>query len=250
VAREDAPLPDPEAAGPRITDCRVAFPPLQGADSVVKEAGMLEFIRQSMTLIAFGLASPFGVNAGIEESKYQVVQKLGDGIEIREYESRIVAETTIASTGTDMARSEGFDVIARYIFGANQKKQSIAMTAPVEMAQVGTTIAMNMPVEAQNGSDAMAMRFFMPASYRMESLPTPTDSRVKLVEVPRARQAVMHFTGSTSDAAIAGKARQLLEALKTSSWNAVGPTSAYLYNPPWTLPFLRRNEVMVAVAAR
>ncbi len=211
---------------------------------------MLEFIGQSLTLIAFGLASPFGVNAGIEEPKYQVVQKLGDGIEVREYESRIAAETTMSSADPDRARSEGFDVIARYIFGANQKKQSIAMTAPVEMAQVGTAIAMTTPVEVQNGTGAMAMRFFMPASYRMDSLPTPTDSRVRLVELPRTRQAVLHFTGSTSDAAIAGKTRQLLEALKTSPWNAVGPTSAYLYNPPWTLPLLRRNEVMVAVAAR
>lgn len=211
---------------------------------------MLEFLGQSLTLIAFGLASPFGVNVGIEEPKYQVVQTLGDGVEIREYEGRIAAETVMAAADPDRARSEGFDVIARYIFGGNQKRQSIAMTSPVEMQQGGTAIAMTTPVEVKNGGGTMAMRFFMPASYRMDSLPLPTDSRVRLVELPRTRQAVLRFTGSTSDAAIAEKTQQLLAALKTSSWSAAGQTSAYLYNPPWTLPFLRRNEVMVAVAAK
>ena len=211
---------------------------------------MLEFLGQSLILIAFGLASPFGVNVGIEEPKYQVVQKLGDGVEIREYEGRIAAETVMAATDPDRARSEGFDVIARYIFGGNQKRQSIAMTSPVEMQQGGTAIAMTTPVEVKNGGGTMAMRFFMPASYRMDSLPLPTDSRVRLVELPRTRQAVLRFTGSTSDAAIAEKTQLLLAALKTSSWSAAGQTSAYLYNPPWTLPFLRRNEVMVEVAAK
>ena len=211
---------------------------------------MLEYIGQTLTLIAFGLASPFGVNAGIEEPKYQVVQTLGDGIEIRDYDSRIAAETTMAASDPDRARSAGFDVIARYIFGDNQKRQSITMTSPVEMKQGGTAIAMTAPVEMKTGAGGITMRFFMPASYRMESLPTPTDSRVRLVELPRTRQAVLRFTGSTSDAAIAEKTQRLLEALKASSWNATGLASAYLYNPPWTLPFLRRNEVMVEVAAK
>jgi hypothetical protein len=211
---------------------------------------MLEFIGQSLTLIAFGLASPFGVNFGIEEPKYHVVQNLGDQIEIREYESRIAAETSMPASDPDKARSEGFDVIARYIFGENQKRQSIAMTSPVEMTPGGTSIAMTTPGEDNVDAGTMAMRFFMPASYNMDSLPLPTDSRVKLVELPKTRQAVLRYTGSTSNAAIAEKTRLLLETLKTSSWKAMGPTSAYLYNPPWTLPFLRRNEVMVDVAEK
>jgi len=211
---------------------------------------MLEFIGQSLTLIAFGLASPFGVNIGIEEPKYHVVQKLGDQIEIREYESRIAAETSMPASDPDKARSEGFDVIARYIFGENQNRQSIAMTSPVEMTPGGTSIAMTTPVEVNADAGTMAMRLFMPASYNMDSLPLPTDSRVKLVELPKTRQAVLRYTGSTSNAAIAEKTRLLLETLKTSSWKTMGPTSAYLYNPPWTLPFMRRNEVMADVAVK
>ena len=211
---------------------------------------MFEFIGKSLTLIAFGLASPFGFNIGIEEPQYRVVETLNNGIEIREYGNRIAAETTAMEIDPDKASSEGFKIIAGYIFGKNKNKQSIAMTSPVEINSKGKSIEMTSPVEVKSGSGSMVMRFFMPANYTMETLPLPTDSRVKLVELPKIKQAVFKFTGSTSNAAITAKTNTLLEGIKSSRWSPAGPTSAYLYNAPWTIPFLRTNEVLVEVAPK
>lgn len=209
---------------------------------------MFEFIQKSLTVIVFGVASPFGFNVGIEEPHYRILERLDNGIEIREYPSRITAETTVTGEDPDKARKEGFEIIAGYIFGKNKNKQSIAMTSPVEINANGRSIAMTSPVEVKTGSDAMTMRFFMPASYTMQTLPLPMDSRVKLVALPQTTQAVLKYTGSTSEAAVTAKTKTLLDRLKPSHWHPVGPASVYFYNPPWTIPFFRRNEVSVQVA--
>jgi hypothetical protein len=209
---------------------------------------MFEIIKSYGLLLFFALASPFGFNIGTEQPKYRVIEELGSGVEVREYASRIAAETTVDTKDADSARSEGFDLLAGYIFGKNKDKRSIAMTAPVEINARGKSIAMTSPVEVNSQSGAMTMRFFMPASYSMESLPQPIDSRVKLVEVPKTTVAVLRYTGSTKGPAVTEKTAILLNVLKSSSWNTIGPTSSYFYNPPWTIPFLRRNEVMIGVA--
>ena len=208
---------------------------------------MFEAIKNTAAAIVFGIASVFGFNVGIEEPNYKVIEKLDTSIEVREYNNRIAAETTVLTEDADKARSQGFELIAGYIFGKNKGRQSIAMTSPVEIDSKGKTIAMTSPVQVGVSLGSMTMRFFMPASYSMDTLPQPMDSRVKLIQLPKATQAILRFTGSTSDEAVAQKTQQLLEGLKSSRWKAIGPTSAYLYNPPWTIPFLRTNEVMVGV---
>jgi effector-binding domain-containing protein len=184
---------------------------------------------------------------GTEQPKYRVVETLDGDIEVREYADRIAAETTVEANDLSVARSQGFEIIAGYIFGNNWEKQSIAMTAPVAINSSGKSISMTSPVEVNSQNGAMTMRFFMPASYSMESLPQPTDSRVKLVDVPKESVAVLRYSGSTKGSIIIEKTSALLNRLKSSGWKVTGPPSAYFYNPPWTIPFLRRNEVMVVV---
>ena len=208
---------------------------------------MFETLKNVVTLIAFGLASPFGFNIGTEEPHYQTIQKLDNDIEIREYDERVAAETIVTGKPADQARSEGFEIIAGYIFGKNIEEKNISMTSPVEIGSKGRVIAMTSPVEVGPRSDSMLMRFFMPAEYKIDTLPTPKDSRVKLVTVPKAQFAVLKFTGSTSDVAVAARSEKLLGVLKTSRWKPAGTVRAYFYNPPWTIPFLRRNEVVVEV---
>jgi len=120
---------------------------------------MFEFIGKSLTLIAFGLASPFGFNIGIEEPQYRVVETLNNGIEIREYGNRIAAETTATGNDPDKARSEGFEIIAGYIFGKNKNKQSIAITSPVEINSKGKLIEMTSPVEVRFWLDGNAVLY-------------------------------------------------------------------------------------------
>ena len=107
---------------------------------------------------------------------------------------------------------------------------------------------MTSPVEVNARGGSMTMRFFMPAAYSMAELPEPTDPRVKLVAVPSVTVAVLRYSGSTMDANTKAKTAMLLDVLQSSKWKPAGPSKAFFYNPPWTIPFLRRNEVLVEVA--
>jgi hypothetical protein len=210
---------------------------------------MLEAIQGYVLLIVFGLTSPFGINLGTEQPKYRVIETLDGGVEVREYVKRIAAEVIVDAHTSNEARSEGFNILAGYIFGKNDQRQSIAMTSPVEINSKGRSIAMTSPVEVNTRGGLMTMRFFMPAAYSMAELPQPTDTRVKLVEMPPITVAALRYSGSTTDANTKVKTVALLDRLKFSQWKVAGPSKAFFYNPPWTIPFLRRNEVLVEVAA-
>jgi hypothetical protein len=188
-----------------------------------------------------------GIRSGTEEPRFEVVERLGE-VEIRRYAPRIAAETTVAGT-EEAARNEGFRRLAGYIFGANARRDRIAMTAPVAQAP-GERIAMTAPV-AQAGSDGgWTIRFFMPARFSMETLPVPDDSRVTLVAVPEETVAVLRFSGLPRAEAVARYSADLTAALGASPWIATGPVQAWFYDPPWTVPALRRNEVSVPVTRR
>ncbi len=211
---------------------------------------MIEAIKGYALLFVFTLVSPFGVNIATEEPSYRVVEKLSGGVEIREYGKRIAAEVTVEESDPDKARRKAFDLLAGYIFGENRQKQSVAMTAPVEIETRGREIAMTSPVEVDYRGGAMTMRFFMPASYGMRDLPEPGNAKVKLDEAPAETMAVLRYSGSTKDEVVTAQSAALLEALQKSRWNATKEVKAFFYNPPWTIPFLRRNEVVVEVARR
>lgn len=176
--------------------------------------------------------SVVGIRTGTEQPRYEVVERIADGVEIRRYPALLAAETTVPGTDGATARGQAFRRLAAFIFGDNRSGGKIAMTAPV------TT-----------GPDAagMTMRFFMPATYDRASLPEPVDPSVRIVELPDAMLAVLRFTGSTAPAAVARRAMELERILAGSSWRASGQPFAMFYDPPWTLPFLRRNEVAVPV---
>jgi hypothetical protein len=107
---------------------------------------------------------------------------------------------------------------------------------------------MTAPVAVAAGEGGLLMRFFMPAAYTRDTLPRPTDPRVRIVEVPAGTVAVLRYTGSTSPRAAAARAADLLASLEGSGWRATGAPTNLFYDPPWTVPFLRRNEVAVPVA--
>lgn len=166
----------------------------------------------------------------IEEPRYELVRALGD-IEIRQYEASIQAVTILPdSSGT----SEGFRRLAGFIFGGNEREQKIAMTAPVQETL---------------GVDTPTMAFTMPAQYRLEQLPTPADGRVILQDVPARTVAVVSFSGWATGGRVARYEQVLRETLKDHSIGTRGNSTLNQYNPPWTLPFLRRNEIMVEVSS-
>jgi hypothetical protein len=200
-----------------------------------------------LSSLLLGACSVVGIRSGTEEPRFEVVDRAG-AVEIRRYAPRIAAETTVAGP-EEAARSDGFRRLAGYIFGGNARRDRIAMTAPVAQ-QPGQRIAMTAPVAQSGDAEGWRIRFFMPARFTLDTLPVPDDARVALVELPEETVAVLRFSGLPGAAAVARNAAALSAALETSGWAAAGPVQAWFYDPPWTVPALRRNEVAVAAARR
>lgn len=207
---------------------------------------MLGKIAGALGQVAEAGGSIVGIRSGTEEPAFTVERKVG-GVEFRRYGPRVAAETTIAAD-EESARNEGFRRLARYIFGGNKGKAKIAMTAPVAQQQ-SEKIAMTAPVAAQRGSGGeWVIRFFMPSKYTLDTLPTPNDDAVRLVTVPAETVAVLRFSGLIGADAIESHTRELLDTLHDNGIETVGDPVAWFYDPPWTVPFRRRNEVAVGVA--
>jgi hypothetical protein len=184
----------------------------------------------------------------VEQADYTVLKKM-NGYEIREYPAHIVAQTTVqGSYGESM--SNGFRIVAGYIFGGNTKKTSIAMTAPVVAQKGGKTsesIAMTAPVVAMSEGESQIISFGMPRSYTLETLPTPNDSRVKIVMIPTQKFAVRQFSWYRSDARVKRMQEKLLSALAHDKVAAQGSTAYAGYNAPWTPPWMNRHEVLAEI---
>ena len=186
----------------------------------------------------------------VEQADYTVVETMNN-YEIREYPAHIVAQTTVqGSYGESM--SNGFRIVAGYIFGGNTKRESIAMTAPVvaqkgEGSQASERIAMTAPVVATAEGDSQVISFGMPRSYTLETLPKPNDPRVKIVMIPAKKYAVVRFSWYRSDARVKNMQEKLLSALARDGIVAEGSIAYAGYNAPWTPPWMTRNEVLVEV---
>lgn len=182
----------------------------------------------------------------IEEPRFTVATKDG-AFEIRDYQGAVAAEVTV-SGDQKAAGNKGFRLLARYIFGGNTKAQSIAMTAPVAQQPVAETIAMTAPVTQVQQAGAWVVRFTMPSSFTLETLPKPNNPQVRLRQLPPARFAVLRFTGLASPADVTARMAQLVAWTRARDLATVGSPALAQYNPPWTLWFLRRNEVMIELA--
>jgi hypothetical protein len=183
----------------------------------------------------------------IEEPKFTVSLHEG-AFEIRDYQAAIAAEVTVTGDQKSAA-SKGFRLLAGYIFGGNTRHQSIAMTAPVAQQQTGEKIAMTAPVTQTPSDGAWVVRFTMPSGYSLETLPEPNDSKIKLRTIAPARFAVIRFSGLASKASVEAKTAELDDFAKARYLDTIGPASLAQYNPPWTLWFMRRNEVMIQLRA-
>lgn len=204
----------------------------------------------AMTLGVLATMLPFEVaRAATEQPTYTVVER-SDGVELRQYSPRLIAETTVRGDAVS-ARNEGFRVIANYIFGANQGRASIAMTSPVAQAAIRPeSIAMTAPVAQSAVKDGeWRVQFFMPAMYSRETLPKPNSSKVRIAELPAQRFAVLRFSGLAGRASVAARMEELRTKVAARGWTVTGAPVTWFYDPPWTLPPMRRNEVALPIAA-
>lgn len=193
--------------------------------------------------------SVFGNRSGYEQPRYTVVETRGETIEIRAYAPRVAAEARVENDDLDDGRDAAFRLLFDYITGSNQSAEKIAMTVPVESTDTSEKIAMTTPVEsARAGDNQVYMRFFLPAEFTLKTAPAPSNDRVKIIDVPGQTVAVLRFSGFGGEDSVAEKKRALMGALSTTSWRPISDAVVYFYDPPWTLPFFRRNEVVVAVS--
>jgi len=189
-----------------------------------------------------------GENAmGLEQPEYTVLYKDG-AIEYRQYEPYLVSETVIqdADDYSD-AGNEGFRRLFRYITGSNEGQAKIAMTAPVAQAPSSEKIAMTVPVQQVDSAEGWRVAFMLPTEYTLETAPAPTDERVEIKAMPGRLMAVLRYTGRWTESNFSNKQAALRDAIDSESIESIGEFQRALYNPPYTLPFLRRNEVMVEV---
>lgn len=193
-----------------------------------------------------------------EEPKFETIERDG-AFELRLYAPMIVAETWVEGSLGEGSNA-GFRRIAGYIFGRNRSRtaegsEKIAMTVPVTMQPgAGQKIAMTAPVTTEAATDPRApasggkwrMHFVMPAQYTMATLPVPEDPTVSLREVPAQRAAVRTFSGFVTEDRVREETALLLGWMKGRGLQPSAPPQLARYNPPWSIPFLRRNEILVS----
>lgn len=203
-----------------------------------------------MAIAVTGLvASQTSAREDIETPRYEVVSTF-DAFEVRRYAPRLVAEVEVTGSPRE-ATNAGFRVLADYIFGNNTARGSIAMTAPVDRRATAEPIAMTAPVDRrQAGEDERwVVTFTMPSRYTLETLPAPNDERVKIRVVPTTHVAAVRFSGAPSEARVQERMTALHQAVEAAGLRPAGTPPTYArYDPPWTLPMLRRNEILLELA--
>jgi hypothetical protein len=195
-------------------------------------------------VVLLGAALWGPIVSNVERPKYKVVLS-SDNIELRDYAPMIVAEAEVTGERR-VAIGKGFRLIADYIFGNNTASEKVAMTAPVSQ-QASQKIAMTAPVTQQGEGNSWKVYFVMPSKYTMETLPKPNNPAVRLKQVPGKCFAVIRFSGMGGEDSLKRHTKELDEFLSVKGLTPLSQPTYAFYNPPWTLPFMRRNEVLVEV---
>lgn len=185
----------------------------------------------------------------IEEPKFTLLEK-EQSFELRAYQPKLIAEVLVDGDMSE-ASSKGFKLIADFIFGNNTaqsgKSEKISMTAPVAVKASAEKISMTAPVGLQQSNKGWRVYFVMPSQYTLQTLPKPNNPKVSIKLIPTQKFAVIRFSGLVGEEKMAVKEAELNQWMARRNLKPITSPELARYNPPWTLPFLRRNEIMVEV---
>ena len=202
-------------------------------------------IISSTSLFIFFIIISTGEVMATEQAKYQVITQ-DDNIEVRKYESHVVAETEVDSDFED-AGSAAFKRLFDYISGNNIAQKEIAMTTPVSQEASGEKIDMTSPVGQRKDNGRWAVSFMMPASYTYETLPQPKDPSIKLQQVPEQYRVSITYSGLWSESNYLSNKQKLEAWIQSNNYIVSGEATWARYNAPFTPWFLRRNEVLIPI---
>jgi DNA gyrase inhibitor GyrI len=188
--------------------------------------------------------SVFGLMS-VEEAGYEML-KDNAHIQVRQYKPLVVAQTEVDANYGE-ASNQAFNRLFKYISGNNKKQQKISMTAPVIMDTKAEEIAMTAPVFQEKSGKLWLMQFVLPANYTLATAPVPDDHSITLKEIPSKKVAVLRYSGFLSEQSIAEKTKELHSWIDTEGLKAISSARSAGFDPPWTLPFLRRDEVHIDV---
>jgi len=184
-----------------------------------------------------------------EEPNYSLLQNEGQ-YEVREYEALVIAETLV-DAGFDDAGKIAFKRLFDYISGDNETAAEITMTAPVmaldENRSSGEKISMTAPVTGQETPLGWRFAFVLPSGYTLATAPVPGNPEVRLEQVPARKVAVVRYSGSWNEMAYEENLKNLQQWMRQNQLDTDSLPRVAGYDPPWTLPFLRRNEVMIDI---
>jgi DNA gyrase inhibitor GyrI len=209
---------------------------------------MINGLLVGASSIMLSACSVFGV-ATTEEAKYKVISKQEE-YSLREYEPVMVASVTIKDKDYSDAANQGFRILFKYIDGANIAQEKINMTAPVTSQPDSQDISMTAPVFIQSDDkqkEEWTVSFVMPADFTIKNIPKPTDPLVKISQRPAMEVAVITFSGLLGEENIKENTSELEKWIQSKNFKLLGQPIIAGYNPPWTLPFLRRNEIQIQV---
>lgn len=200
-------------------------------------------------MLVAALAVPilsFGTVArAIEEPRFVVSGTL-DGVELRDYAPFVVAEVLVPGPASD-AGSQAFGTLAGYIFGKNKGERKLPMTAPVTQSVAPQKIEMTAPVTQSATQGGYWVRFVMPATFTLETLPEPDDPKIRLTQIPSTRYAVIKYSGFWSQGNYDDHLAALRKTLAAAAIESIGEPIYARYDPPWTPWFLRRNEIWLQI---
>tara|TARA_B100001540_G_C15700412_1_gene593584 strand:+ start:186 stop:788 length:603 start_codon:yes stop_codon:yes gene_type:complete len=197
---------------------------------------MIKNLQFTLVIALFTLINT-NISMALEEPSYEIIRSNAD-YEIRKYGDRLAVEVEFTN------ESSGFRYLFNYISGENTTSEEVSMTVPVTQS---AKIDMTAPVTQFSKDDKMVMQFYLPSKFSIENAPIPTNKKVSLVTMDGGYYAVLRYSGRVSDKNYMKHLSKLKGFLEKDNIKMIDYGTKAIFDGPFTLPIMRRNEAMIKI---